>query len=81
MTNATAAAILEEQAASLGIHSKACREGTAETTEIYSEGCAACAPALAAYIDWELHGEARAVEAYYDRFASIQTEIDSAHGI
>lgn len=49
----TAAEALEQQAAELGIHSRDCREGTAETIEIFSVGCAPCEVLLRDFAAWE----------------------------
>ena len=80
MTNTEAAAVLEAQATALGIHSKACREGTAEMVEIYSEGCAVCAPLIAGFIDWEMNDTERAIERMNDYHAEMQTALDAAGG-
>jgi hypothetical protein len=73
MTANTAAIELEAQAASLGIHSRACREGTAERHEVYSVGCAPCEVAITAFIRWE---NAEPVE--YDEESWSET-FDSRH--
>lgn len=49
MTDTTATYLLIHDVEAVGLHSRACRKGTAEVDEVFSIGCAPCQRAAAAF--------------------------------